>query len=245
MLKGKVVWVTGSSRGIGRAVAHRMAADGAAVAVNCREDLDRANEVVSEIEGMGRGAILVQGDTTSPADVARMHEEIMLSLGTVDCLVNNAAYALLKPLLDIDIDEWISQVHLKALGYYLTTRSVLPGMVRSGGGVIINVLSTLAVRGGEGEAGYAVGNGAAMALTRSVAAEFGDRGIRCCGLMLMWAENAFNQNDPDDARWLENFPLGRVTRLEEIAATASFLASEHASAITGSAVAVDAGYLCR
>lgn len=241
---GKVALVTGSSRGVGKAVAIELARRGADVAVNCRTSVEEARSVCEEIERMGGRSVLVQGDTRVPGDVERMVEKSSQVLGEIDILVNNAAYALLKPFMDFTVEEWRSQLEYKALGYFLTSRAVLPSMLRKGKGAIVNILSTVGVRGGAGEMGYAVTNGGAVALTRGLAAEMGGTGVRVNGVMLTWAENAFNPSDPADLAWLPRFALRRVTRLEEVAHAVAFLASEKASGITGSIIPVDAGYLC-
>lgn len=245
VLQGKIALVTGSSRGIGRAVALGLARAGADVAVNCRDSREEGAQVVEEIRRLGSRSVLALGDVLEPSDVKNVCGHVAGELGPVSILVNNAVYALQKPFLDIEPSEWLKQLHYKGFGYYLFCREVLPDMVRLGRGVIINVLSTVAVRGGEGESGYAASNGAALALTRALANEFGPSGVRCCGLMLTWAENAFDPMDPGCARHTERFALGHVTRLEEIAETAVFLATDRAGAITGSVVAVDAGYLAK
>lgn len=245
MLQGKTALVTGSSRGIGRAIALGLARAGANVAVNCRDSHEEGARVVEEVCRLGSRATLALGDVLEPGEVKRVCEQVTRELGPVSILVNNAVYALQKPFLEIDPPEWLKQLHYKGYGYYLFCREVLPAMVRLGSGVIINVLSTVAVRGGEGESGYAASNGAALAMTKALANEFGGYGVRCCALMLTWAENAFDPADPRCARHTERFALGRVTRLEEVAQTAVFLASDCAGAITGSAVLVDAGYLAK
>ena len=245
MLEGRVALVTGSSRGLGRAIALELAQQGADVGVHCNRSIDEAQSVAERITAMGRRTAVVQGDTREPADVERFIEEVHRKLGRTDILVNNAAYALLKPFLEISPTEWRDQVDCKAYGYYLTTRAVLPGMLERRKGVIINILSTVGVRGGEGESGYAAANGAAGAMTRSLASEFGEKGIRCCAVQLTWAENAFDPGDPECRLWLNRFLLGRVTRLHEIAGTVAFLASDSAGGITGSFVTVDAGFMAR
>ncbi len=244
-MQGKVALVTGSSRGIGRAIALELAGRGADVAVHCRRSVEEAEAVTAAIRRLGRRSVLVRGDTRVPEEVEGFVAEVAAGLGEVDILVNNAAWALLKPLLEITPAQWREQIDYKAFGYYLTARAVLPGMLRRGKGVIVNLLSTVALRGGEGEAAYAVSNAGALALTRAIAAELGPHGIRCCGVMLTWADNAFQEEDPDCRRWLERFPLRRVTRVEEVARTVAFLASDEASGITGSWVTVDAGYLAQ
>lgn len=245
MLEGRIALVTGSSRGLGRSIALELAAQGADVAVHCSCSEDKARSVAARITAMGRRSVVVKGDTRKPAEVERFVDRVHKELGPTDILVNNAAYALLKPFLEISPGEWQDQLNIKAFGYYLTARAVLPGMLERGRGVIINMLSTVGVRGGEGESGYAATNGAAGAMTRALASEFGERGIRCCAVQLTWAENAFDPGDPECRTWLERFPLGRVTKLNEVARTVAFLASDDAGGITGSFVTVDAGFLAR
>ncbi len=215
------------------------------MAVNCRNSRVEGAQVVEDVRRLGSRSTLALGDVREPGEVKRVCEQVRQELGPVSILVNNAVYALQKRFLDISPAEWLEQLHYKGYGYYLFCREVLPAMVERGSGVIINVLSTVAVRGGEGESGYAASNGAALAMTRALASEFGAYGVRCCALMLTWAENAFDPAEPGCARYSERFPLGRVTRLDEIARTAVFLASNSAGAITGSAVVVDAGYLAK
>ena len=245
MLDGRIALVTGSSRGVGKAVALELARQGADVAVHCNRSLEEAQAVAANITAMGRRSVVAAGDTRKPEAVARFTGLVRRELGGIDILVNNAAYALLKPFLEISPEEWRDQLDCKAYGYYLTARAVLPGMLERERGVIINILSTVGVRGGEGESGYAATNGAAVAMTRALASEFGERGIRCCGVMLTWAENAFDAADPECLKWLERFSLGRVTRLDEIAGTVAFLAADAAGGITGSFVTVDAGFMAR
>ncbi|MCL4514296.1 MAG: SDR family oxidoreductase [Firmicutes bacterium] len=244
MLEGKVALVTGSSRGVGRAVALELARRGADVAINCRASVKEGEAVTRQIHDLGRRSILVTGDTRVEEDVDRMVTAVSESLGEIDILVNNAVYALQKLFLDFTVEEWRAQLEYKSLGYFLTSRRVLPGMLKRGKGVIINILSTVGKRGGYGEMGYAVTNAGAMALTRGLAAEFGRKGIRANGVLITWAENAFDPANPEDARWLDKFALGRVTRLDEVAKTVAFLASDESSGITGSFIPVDAGFLC-
>lgn len=172
-----------------------------------------------------------------------MSEEIRQTLGPITLLVNNAVYALQKRFLDFTVEEWRSQVDYKAVGYALTARSVIPGMVERGGGTIVNVLSTVGERGGSGEIGYAVTNGGAMALTRGLAAEFAAKGIRVNGVVASWADNAFQPENSHDAELLPRFAMGRVVRVDEVAKTVAFLASADASGITGVLIPVDAGFL--
>ncbi|MFX1254900.1 MAG: SDR family NAD(P)-dependent oxidoreductase [Promethearchaeota archaeon] len=245
MLKDKIALVTGASRGIGRAISIQLAQYGAHVAINCRQSKEEAKAVCRVIEKLGRKVLLVMGDTCQEEDVETIFNQIEESLGKPNILVNNAAYALCKPFLEYSVDEWKNQLFYKGLGYYLTARRALPSMIQRKDGVIINILSTTAQRDGAGELAYATTNGAATALTRGLASEFGKFGIRVNGIMIMWADNAFDSKNADHVKWLDRFALERVTKIEEVAEVVSFLASPKASGITGTLVPVDAGFLCR
>jgi len=178
MLKDKTALVTGASRGIGRAIAIQLARYGAHVAINCRRSKEEAKAVCKAIEKLGRKTLLLMGDTCQEEDVEIIFDQIEEFLGRPNILVNNAAYALCKPFLEYSVDEWKNQLFYKGLGYYLTARRALPSMIQQKDGVIINILSTTAQRDGAGELAYATTNGAAAALTRGLASEFGKFGIR-------------------------------------------------------------------
>jgi 3-oxoacyl-[acyl-carrier protein] reductase len=244
MLKDEVALVTGSSRGIGRAVSLALARSGADVAVNCRRSEEEGRSVCEAIKKIGSRTMLALGDTRWEQDVDRVVSMVEEHLGPVDILVNNAAYALCKPFLEYTAEEWKAQLAYKGLAYFLTARRVLPSMIHRGSGAIINVLSAAALRDGAGELAYAATNGAAAALTRGLASEFGQHGIRVNAILLTWADNAFDAENPDHIEWLDRFALGRVTRVEEVGRVAAFLASPAASGITGALVPVDAGFLC-
>lgn len=244
LLSGKIALVTGASRGIGKAAAIALAGEGAILALNYRESQDEAESVVREITSKGGQAIKIRGDTRLQENVDKMITEIEKRLGEVDILVNNAVYALCKPFLQYTVDEWEGQLAYKGLAYFLTARRVLPSMLKRGEGVIVNMMSTTAIKDGSEELSYATTNGAVAALTRGLAREFGTQGIRVNGVLVTWAENAFDESNPDHAAWLNRFALGRVTKLREIADTVVFLASPRASGITGSLIPVDAGFLC-
>lgn len=244
-LDGEVALVTGSSRGIGRAIALELARAGAHVAVNCRTSQEEANLVCQAIRALNQQAVLALGDTRCESDVNHMVSTVENKLGQISVLVNNAVVALCKPFLDYSVNEWQGQLAYKGLAYFLTCRRVLPAMLTQGKGVIINVLSTVALRDGAGELAYAATNGAAAALTRGLASEFGQQGIRVNGLLVTWADNAFEPDNPEHRQFLPRFALGRVTQVEEVAHLAAFLASPAASGITGTLIPVDAGFMCR
>jgi 3-oxoacyl-[acyl-carrier protein] reductase len=243
-LSGKVALVTGSSRGIGRAIALALAGAGADVAVHFRISRAEAEKVASSIREAGQRALVLQGDVRRSDDVRAVVHAVLTEFGRVDILVNNAGYALGGPFLDLAEEAWMDQIDTLAGGYYRFIQATLPSMMAQQEGVILSIASTCGVRGSPGEVAYAAANGAIIALTRSLASELGSKGIRVNALLVAWASNAFDPNEPSHSAYLPQFPLGRITDVSEIAQAASYLCSNAASGITGAALPVDAGYLC-
>ncbi len=243
-LTNRTALVTGSSRGIGRAIALALANAGADVAIHCRVSRSEAEQVASSIRQAGRRALIVQGDVRRGGDVRSVIGSVLAELGRIDILVNNAGYALGGSFLELSEETWLDQINTLAGGYLRFIQAVLPSMIAQQDGVILNIASTCGVRGSPGEVAYAAANGAIVALTRSLACEIGPEGIRVNALLVAWASNAFDPNDPDQAAHLPQFPLRRVTDVSEIAQAALYLCSSAASGITGVTLPVDAGYLC-
>ncbi len=243
-LRGQVALVTGSSRGIGRAIAIAMAEAGADIVVHCRESRIEAEQVAASIRASGQRALTVLANVRCDNEVATLMETIMAGFGHLDILVNNAGYALGKPFLENREQEWVVQIDTLAGGYFRCCQAALLKMAVRGSGVILNIASTCGERGSAGEVAYAAANGAIIALTRSLAAEFGPTGIRVNTLLVAWASNAFDPNNPAHTVCLPQFALRRVPDVSEIANAAVYLCSAAASGITGATLPVDAGYLC-
>ena len=243
-LSGRAALVTGSSRGIGRAIALALASAGADVAVHCRVSRAEAEQVAGAIRQAGGRAVVVQGNVRRSDEVRAAVDAVLAEYGRVDVLVNNAGYALGGAFLDLSEEAWQDQIDTLAGGYYRFMRAVLPGMAARRQGVVLNVASTCGIRGSSGEAAYAAANGAIVALTRSLAAEVGPQGIRVNALLVAWSGHAFDPHDPSQAAYLPQFALRRVTDVSEIARAALYLCSDAASGITGAALPVDAGFLC-
>jgi 3-oxoacyl-[acyl-carrier protein] reductase len=243
-LSGKIALVTGSSRGIGRGIARALANAGADVAVHCRVSHAEAEQVASSIHQAGQRSLVLQGDVRRSDDIRSVVNSVLAEFGRVDILVNNAGYASGCPFLDLSEEAWLDQVDTLAGGYFRFIQATLPSMMAQQDGVILNIASTCGVRGSPGEVAYAAANGAIVALTRSLASEIGSQGIRVNALLVAWASNAFDPNDPSQVAYLPQFPLRRVTDVSEIAQAAVCLCSSAASGITGATLPVDAGYLC-
>lgn len=243
-LSGKIALVTGSSRGIGRAIALALANAGADVAVHCRVSRAEAEQVASSIHQSGQRALVLQGDVRRSSDVGAVVHSVLEEFGRVDILVNNAGYALGGSFPDLSEEAWLDQIDTLAGGYFRFIQATLPSLLAQQDGVILNIASTCGVRGSPGEVAYAAANGAIIALTRSLASEIGPKGVRVNVLLVAWASNAFDPNDPSQTAYLPQFPLRRVTDVSEIAQAAVYVCSSAASGITGVALPVDAGYLC-
>lgn len=243
---GRVVLVTGGGSGIGRVMAMRFAAEGAAVVV---VDIagEKAEEVVREIVGAGGKAIAVRADVSVAADVAAMRAAAEAAFEHLDVLVNNAAIDGGDDLLVIDEATWDRDLTVCLKSVFLCSKELLPGMIERRRGVIVNIASVngLAYFANEG---YSAAKAGMISLTRSIAVRYGRHGIRCVAIAPGTIRTPIWQHKVDKepevferlTRW---YPLRRVGEPEDVASAALFLASDEASWITGSVVQVDGGLL--
>ena len=245
-LKDKVALITGGSRGIGRASALAFAAEGCKVAICARrqELIDKAAEAT---RSLGVDVYAVSADASSAEDVERFVTGAVEALGGVDILVNNAYFCHGDKVLDIEPELWHRNINGCLTSTYLCSRAALPQMIHRGGSAIINISSVNALMS-FGESAYSAAKGGQLALTRTMAADYGPDGVRvnaiCAGTVEtdVWEEPL--EKDPDILNRLGRlYPLGRVAQPEEIARAAVFLASEAASFVSGAAITVDGGLL--
>jgi 3-oxoacyl-[acyl-carrier protein] reductase len=248
MFSGEVAWVTGSSTGIGRAVAEGLARQGCRAVVHYNSSEAEAKEVVQKIEASGGEATLVGGDVSDAGEVRRMVGEIEDRYGRLDILVNNAGSLIERRTLEEmteDLWERVMDVNLKSV--YLCSQAVLPMMKRQGGGRIVNVTSVAARNGGgPGSVAYATSKGGVSTLTRAMAKELIPEGILVNGVAPGIITTPFHERfTPPEMRekMVGAIPMGREGTPEEAAGAVLFLASPWADYLVGEIVEVNGGQL--
>ena len=244
---GKVALVTGSSRGIGRAIALQLAREGADLVVNYRKQAEAAAATVADIEALGRRAFAVRADIGDPEALRDMFNRVKDSFGGMDFLICNAAAGVQSSLMDMPLKAWDLSMNVNARGYLLCAQSAFPLMAARGGGRIV-ALTTLA---GTEQAGplygsVAASKGAINALTVYLAAEFGPHNIIVNavspGMVDTDALAYFKVGSRMLRRAQELTPSGRVTTVEDVAHLVAFLCSEEAHQINGQIIEIDGGY---
>ena len=242
-LAGKRALVTGASRGIGRAVALRFAAEGARVALNYRSDRAAAEEAVASIAAAGGEALALGGDVSVPDEAAALVEAAVEAFGGVDVLVNNAGITRDGLLLRMEEEAWDAVLDTNLKGAFLCSKAAARHMARARWGRIVNMSSIVGVAGNAGQANYASAKAGLIGLTKTLARELASRNVTVNAVAPGFiATRMVESLSPEtQSGVLERIPLGRFGTPEDVAAVCAFLASNDAGYVTGQVLGVDGG----
>jgi 3-oxoacyl-[acyl-carrier protein] reductase len=240
---GRVAVVTGGTRGIGRTIALRLAAEGANVAVSYRSNDEAAEETAASVRAEGVKCAVFKGDVASPADVQALFKGVSDVFGRVDILVNNAGITRDNLMMRMKEDEFDEVLRTNLGGTYLCTRAALRPMIRARWGRIVNVSSVVGLVGNAGQANYAASKAGIIGFTKSVAREVAQRGITANTVAPGYVETELTGSLPEEVKdQIRNqVPMGRFGEAEEVAEVVAFLAGEGAGYVTGQTIAVDGG----
>ncbi len=244
LLAGRVVLVTGSSRGIGAEIAVKAASEGATVAVHYRQAADGAARTLERIRDLGVEGESFAADLGDGAEAERLVEAVIERFGRVDALVNNAGQTLVGPFLDIDPAAWDEVIRTDLTAAFHTCRAVLPSMLERGDGVIVNIASRLGQMGVHETAAYSAAKAGLLGLTRALATEFGPRGIRVNAVApgVTITDMTADLVDSDEGRRrMKAMPLGRFGRADEVADSVLFLLSDASSLFLGQTLNPNSG----
>jgi len=240
-LDGQTALVTGASRGIGRAVALALAAEGAEVVVNYASSPEAAEAVVAEIQATGGSAYALKADVSDEASVDDLIKTVLKRSERIDVLVNNAGITRDGLLMRMKTEDWQAVINLNLTGVFLCTRAVARPMLKQRSGRIINITSVVGLMGNAGQANYAAAKAGVVGLTRSSAKEMASRGITVNAVAPGFIATDMTKDLEADAI-LSAIPLGRFGSPEQVAGAVRFLAADPAAAyITGQVLQVDGG----
>lgn len=243
MLKGKNAIITGSGRGIGKAIALKLASLGANVVINDIPQSADADNTCEEIKALGVKSLSIKGDVRNIDDVKKLIDTTVKELGSVDIFVNNAGVTRDGLMLRMTEEDWDLVMDINLKGAFNCIKTVARPMMKSRGGSIINIASVVGVMGNAGQANYSASKAGLIGLTKTTAKEFSSRGIRCNAVAPGFIQSAMTDQLSDDVKkqYFDAIPLGKFGTVDNIADTVAFLASDMSSYITGQVICVDGG----
>ncbi|MDU4939113.1 MAG: 3-oxoacyl-[acyl-carrier-protein] reductase [Clostridium sp.] len=243
MLKGKCAVVTGAAKGIGKAIALKLASLGVNIVLNYRSSEDKAIETEKEILSLGVEVLRVKGDISKPSDVGNLIDSAKKKFGKIDIMVNNAGITKDTLLLRMKEEDFDSVINVNLKGVFNCLKAITPVMVKQKEGKIINLSSVVGLVGNAGQVNYAASKAGVIGMTKSLAKEIGSRGITVNAVAPGFIETDMTDvlGDKFKEEAKKNIPLKRLGKAEDVAEVVAFLASDSANYITGQVIHVDGG----
>ena len=242
-LNGKVALVTGASRGIGAAIASKLASLGCDVAINYAGNIQKAEETLNSVKAYGVNAQIYQANVANYEEVEAMTKQIIKDFGHLDIIINNAGITSDNLMMRMDQDSFDSVIDVNLKGTWNVCKSITRPILKQRSGVIINLSSVVGINGNVGQVNYAASKAGVIGLTKSLAKEFASRNIRVNAVAPGYVKSDMTAKLSEEIteKVLENIPLGQLAEVEDIANAVAFLVSDEARYITGQVLVVDGG----
>ncbi len=242
-LNNKTVLVTGGSRGIGSEICLAFASVGANVVINYNSSSQKAEEVLEKVRKFNVRAITLKGDVSKFSDCEDMVKKVIEEFGSIDILVNNSGITKDNLMLRMNEDDFDKVIDVNLKGTWNMCKSVTRPMLKQRSGVILNITSVVALIGNPGQSNYVASKAGIIGLTKTLAKEFGSRGIRVNAIAPGFIKTDMTESLPDEIKesYLKQIPLNRLGEAEDVANLCVFLASDKANYITGQTISVNGG----
>ncbi|HEY8350501.1 MAG TPA: 3-oxoacyl-[acyl-carrier-protein] reductase [Clostridia bacterium] len=242
-LNGKTALITGSARGLGKAIAIKMASLGANIVLNDIPSSEALDETAEELRKAGYRVAVAKGDVRNQDDVKAMVATAVETFGSLDILVNNAGVTKDKPLAMMSEEDWDLVLDINLKGAFICTKLAVKQMIKQKYGRIVNIASVAGRYGNRGQANYSASKAGLIGLTMSTAKEFASKGITCNAVAPGLIQSHMTDALPEEVRqkYLGNIPLGRFGTPEDVANVVAFLASDEASYVTAQVIDIDGG----
>jgi 3-oxoacyl-[acyl-carrier protein] reductase len=242
-LNGKTALITGSGRGLGKAIALKLAELGANIVLNDIPGSDSIDETAQEFKEAGYNVVVTKGDVRNENDVKDMVKKTVEAFGSLDILVNNAGITRDKPMAMMSVEDWDAVLDINLKGAFLCTKAAAKIMIKQRSGKIVNIASVAGAYGNKGQANYSASKAGLIGLTKTTAKEFAARGITCNAVAPGIIKSKMTDVLPDEVKeaYLNNIALGRFGTPEDVANVVAFLSSSYSDYVTGQVIDIDGG----